>query len=89
MEIMIKKNCTERGYIHIVKLFYLINNQKKPSKPISWSIYINGLEVVSMKSRVKDMYPLFFFNKTRLKTNALPTELKGIPTSQWKNGSTN
>lgn len=60
---MIKKNCTERGYIHIVKLFYLINNQKKPSKPISWSIYINGLEVdlVSVKSKVKDRYPLFFF----------------------------
>lgn len=61
---MIKKNCTERGYmIHIVKLFYLINNQKKPSKPISWSIYINGLEVVSVKSRVKNMYPLFFLIK--------------------------
>lgn len=87
---MIKKNCTERGYIHIVKLFYLINNQKKPSKPISWSIYINGLEVVCVKSRVdKNRYPLFFKNKTRLKTKALPTELKGLPTSQWKDGSTN
>lgn len=54
-------------------------------------IYINGLEVdlVSVKSKVKDRYPLFFKNKTRLKTKALPTELKGLPTSQWKDGSTN
>lgn len=81
---MIKKNCTERGYIHIVKLFYLINNQKKPSKPISWSIYINGCE-----KQGQEHVPIIFFNKTRLKTNALPTELKGIPTSQWKDGSTN
>lgn len=49
-------------------------------------IYINGLEVdlVSVKSKVKDRYPLFFLNKTRLKTNALATELKGLPTSSGR-----